>query len=369
MAAKASGENQKPIKILMTADAVGGVWQYSVDLIRGLGERAEVLLATFGPRPSAEQKQQLRSLPQVQLRETDYALEWMNNPWHDIDAAGEWLLSLQAAFAADVIHLNGYALAALPWQKPVIVVAHSCVYSWWHAVHHCRPGSQWAEYYRRTANGLSACDTVVAPSRFMADEMKREYSVPSEKVQIIHNFTAAPNPFVVAKERFCLAAGRLWDQAKNLWTLAQIAPHLRWPIYLAGDEKGGLETPVAVSDSLRMLGRLPHAELLGYMARASIFLHPALYEPFGLSVLEAARSGCCLVLADIPSLRELWSESAIFIDPRRPEKWISQLNQLFTDSQGIVHWGDAARKHAARYSGQNSIKAYLNLYRGELVAA
>ncbi len=31
---------------------------------------------------------------------------------------------------------------------------------------------------------------------------------------------------------------------------------------------------------------------------------PARYEPFGLSVLEAALSGCALVLGDIPSLRE-----------------------------------------------------------------
>ena len=33
---------------------------------------------------------------------------------------------------------------------------------------------------------------------------------------------------------------------------------------------------------------------------------PARYEPFGLSILEAALSGCALVLGDLPSLRELW---------------------------------------------------------------
>ena len=58
-------QSQKPLKILMTSDAVGGVWQYSVDLIRGLGENAEILLATFGPRPFTEQEQQLKSLPQI----------------------------------------------------------------------------------------------------------------------------------------------------------------------------------------------------------------------------------------------------------------------------------------------------------------
>ena len=363
MAAKALVDTQKPLKILMTADAVGGVWQYSVDLIRGLGESAKVLLATLGPRPSTEQKQQLKSVPQLQLCESDYALEWMSDPWRDVDAAGEWLLSLQAEFGADVIHLNGYAHAALPWGRPIVVVAHSCVYSWWQAVHHCPPGSEWAEYYRRVANGLAACDIVVAPSRFMASEVEREYSVPSEKLQVVYNFSVASPP-VTEKEPFCLAAGRLWDKAKNLSTLAEIAPHLRWPVYLAGEEAFH-----AVSGSFRVLGRLPHAELLRYMSRAGIFLHPALYEPFGLSVLEAARCGCCLVLADIPSLRELWSHAAIFIDAREPESWISQVNQLVGDPEKCLRLGEAAKKHSARYSQRESINAYGNLYRSLEVAA
>jgi glycogen synthase len=362
MLAEAPDISQQPIKILMTADAVGGVWQYTVDLIRGLGKNAEVLLATFGPRPSQEQKEQLANLPQVQLRESGYALEWMSDPWRDIDAAGQWLLSLQSEFQADIVHLNGYTHAALPWGIPVLVVAHSCVYSWWHAVHNCAPSPEWNEYYRRVANGLSICDVVVAPSRFMADEVEREYSIRNEKIQVIYNFSAAPCSFGMAKEPFCLAAGRLWDKAKNLSVLAEIAPHLHWPIYLAGDEKGP-ETPVAVPDSLHLLGYLPNAELLGYMSRASIFLHPALYEPFGLSVLEAARCGCCLVLADIPSFRELWSESAVFIDGRKPENWIREVNQLAANPERVRRLGDAASSHAARYSRENSIEAYQNLYR------
>ncbi len=348
MAAKATADTQKPLKILMTSDAVGGVWQYSVDLICGLDANAEVLLVTFGPRPSTEQKKQLKGFPQVRLCESDYALEWMSDPWRDVDAAGEWLLSLQSAFGADVIHLNGYAHAALPWRRPTVVVAHSCVYSWWRAVHHCAPGLEWAEYYRRVAKGLSACHTVVAPSRFMAGEVEREYSVSPEKIQVIHNFSSAQESYVT-KERFCLAAGRLWDEAKNLSLLTEIAPHLRWPIEFARN--------------------LLHAKLLECMSRAGIFLHPALYEPFGLSVLEAARSGCCLVLADIPSLRELWPKSALFIDPRRPEKWIDELNRLFTHPREILYWGETARSYAARYSEQNSLAAYMNLYRRKAIAA
>ena len=51
------------------------------------------------------------------------------------------------------------------------------------------------------------------------------------------------------------------------------------------------------------------------IARAAIYALPAHYEPFGLSILEAAMSGCALVLGDIPSLREIWGDAAVFVHP------------------------------------------------------
>ena len=52
-----------------------------------------------------------------------------------------------------------------------------------------------------------------------------------------------------------------------------------------------------------------------WMARAAIYALPARYEPFGLTALEAGLSGCALVLGDIPSLREVWGETACFVPP------------------------------------------------------
>src|SRR5579884_2790089 len=131
----------------MTTDAVGGVWRYSLDLAAGLTQHgAEVLLATLGPAPSEEQIKQAAVLSGVTLRTGDFALEWMPNRWKDVDASGEWLLDLQESYRADVVHLNGYCHANLQWQAPVVVTAHSCVYSWWRAVHGTHPRSEWGEY-------------------------------------------------------------------------------------------------------------------------------------------------------------------------------------------------------------------------------
>src|SRR5690606_8377688 len=102
--------------------------------------------------------------------------------------------------------------------------------------------------------------------------------------------------------------------AKNLAQLDAVATELPWPVYVAGSTEhpdGGN----AAFDSVETLGVLSRAEMKHWLGRASIYVLPARYEPFGLSALEAALSGCALVLGDIPSLREVWGPAATYVDP------------------------------------------------------
>src|SRR3954454_12313553 len=129
------GYHQRPRRILMTADTVGGVWTYALGLARSLVPHGiEITLATMGPRPNAGQKDAAGRIPNLTLVESDFKLEWMEDPWHDVAAAGQWLLDLEQLAEPDIVHLNGYAHAVLEWKCPVMVVAHSCVLSWWRAV-------------------------------------------------------------------------------------------------------------------------------------------------------------------------------------------------------------------------------------------
>jgi len=343
----------------MTADAVGGVWQYTVDLVRRLTEDgAEVLVAILGPAPSEEQRNELRRVPRVRFAEKSFALEWEPNSWGDVDASGEWLLELDSQFHADVVHLNGYAHAALPWRKPVAVIAHSCVYSWWRNVLNCAPDGEWVEYKRRVAAGLLAAHTIVAPSEFMAGEVRREYGVCADKIRVIHNFSERETGAHREKEPFFLAAGRVWDPAKNFALLEEAARHVEWPMKLAGKANG----VTASTSFIERLGHIATAELLELMARASVFVHPALYEPFGLSVLDAARARCCLVLAGTPSMRELWGEAATYLDPRNPAAWVDGLNSLSRDLARCQEMGNLAFSHARRYTAESSVRAYQQIY-------
>jgi glycosyltransferase involved in cell wall biosynthesis len=103
-------------------------------------------------------------------------------------------------------------------------------------------------------------------------------------------------------------------------------------------------------------------ELAGLRERAGIFAAPARYEPFGLGILEAARASCALVLADIPSLRELWSDGALFVPAADAAMLGARLAELIADPDARVRLGRAARMRARRFSVMRMARSYCALY-------
>lgn len=354
-----------PKRILMTVDAVGGVWSYALELARGLAKHnVQVVMATMGPQPSRAQSLEALAIRNVELFESKYKLEWMENPWDDLRAAGEWLLKLENTFRPDVVHLNGYTHAALPWKSPKLVVGHSCLYSWWRAVRRGDPPSEWNAYKAAVQRGLSAADLVVAPTRAMLNSLKEIYAGAVNGGSLV-----IPNGLNVAsyrptlKQKFVFSAGRLWDEAKNIETLMGIAWQLPWVVCLAGEKQdvdGGAS--VAMKQNCYLLGQLPADNLRYWYACASIYALPARYEPFGLTVLEAALSGCALVLGGIDSLRENWEGAALFVNPEDRSALSKTLQELIKNETYRRRMGQAARERALTFDSSVMGERYFNVY-------
>ncbi len=358
------------MKILMTADTIGGVWTYAIELSRALASfGAQVTLATMGAPISAAQRRELQTVPRVEVFESRWRLEWMPNAWDDVNQAGDWLLGLERAVRPDVVHLNGFAHGSLPWSAPVLVVGHSCVRSWWEAVNGRARGvtlpSDWDRYTDRVREGVHAADAVVAPSHFMLDALRRHYGprpLPSSRVILNGRSSALFSPG--RKEPFIFAAGRLWDAAKNITALDAAAPLLAWPVYVAGDTAApdGSDAAFPSRTSLRMLGRLDAPAIAGWMSRAAIYALPARYEPFGLSVVEAALSGCALVLGDLPSLREVWGDAATFVPPEDPSAIARAINWLCEDDGLRRAQAARARARALTLTPERMAREYDDVY-------
>ena len=344
----------------MTTDTVGGVWTYALELADALANRGvEVSLAAMGAPLDEPKRAELRASRVARAYAESCALEWMSDPWDDVERTGEWLLEIAADLEPDLVHLNGYAHAALPWNAPALVVGHSCVLSWHEAVRDRPAGPEWSLYGKAVERGLRAAALLVAPTQAMLDELVRLYDPPCPRTVIFNGRHWTRER--VAKEPFVLAAGRLWDDAKNVQALARIAPRLAWPVVLAGEG--------APRSGVRALGHVPRGELDALLARSAIFAEPARYEPFGLAALEAGLAGCALVLGDIPSLREVWGDAALYVTPDDEERLAKVLDSLTRDEAAARRLGERARKRASEFTPERMADAYLAAYGSALSSA
>lgn len=361
-----TSKRREVFRILMTADAVGGVWNYALELCRALqAYRVQVLLAVMGPSPSNVQRSEAASVPNIVLIDRSFKLEWMEDCWGDVVEAGNWLLALEQSWRPDIIHLNGYAHAALPFLAPKLVVAHSCVLSWWRAVYGGRAPATWNDYAASVGKGLSAASVVVAPTRAMLNALTAHYRF-GAPTQVIPN-GIEPFDCPTAKEEFIVCVGRFKDRAKNLEALEHAADRVNWPIVVIGDSPSEGTHHAYLRKKIIKTGRLGSAQVRQYLKSAAIFVSSALYEPFGLSVLEAALSGCALILSDIPSLRENWDGAAVFVNPRNLCTLISALDVLSHRRDLRVRLAGQARQRALTFGADRCAASYARLYQ-ELLA-
>lgn len=347
--------------ILMTTDTIGGVWTYVMELARGLASRGvQISLAAMGEEPSRRQLEEAGAIEGLELFARPYALEWMQDPWQDLAEAASWLESLAHRYRPQLIHLNTLAHGALDWGVPVLTVGHSCVLSWFESVKGHPAPPAWRRYRELVTTSLQASDMVAAPSATMMQALQRHYG-PLKNTCVIYN-GRNPDEFPRCDKRpGVLTAGRLWDEGKNVQAVAEAADQILWPVYVAGSQTHPDGGRVEL-EGVEQLGRVGSEELARWYGRTQIYALPARYEPFGLTALEAALAGNALVLGDIATLREIWCDAALFVDPGSPAHLAETVNALIVDPERRGWLANRARTRALHLSVDTKVNRYLELY-------
>ncbi|MBB1496562.1 glycosyltransferase family 4 protein [Paracoccus sp. MC1862] len=410
------------MRVLMSTDAVGGVWQYSLELASALD--AEVVLAVLGPMADTDQRA-AAEVAVVRLVDTGLPLDWLSDGPAPVLAAADAIARLACEMGADVVHLNTPALAAARFAQPVVAVNHGCLGTWWDAARGgpVEPALAWLP--ELVGQGLRAADRVVAPTRAYAEATAcrygltvtptavhngrtqlalptipqgdfsgagslpvmpkagpgRETSMPTGGKTGLHGRTplrslsgarpahgapclplGAPHPFHGA-----LTIGRLWDEVKDTATLDAAAALLDAPFIAIGATRaphGATVTPA----HLQATGPLPADQIAHWLSRRPVFVSAARFEPFGLAVLEAAQAGCPLVLSNIPTFRELWDGAATFVSPGDAAGFTKAIAALLSDPARHAALGQAARQRAARYTPAAMAAEMSGIYRDLLSA-
>jgi glycogen synthase len=354
--------------LLITSDTVGGVWTYTQELVTGLvhaGHR--VTLVSFGNLPLPHQTVWMQTLSGLDYRPTEYRLEWMEVADRDIEESKRYLELLIAEVKPDVLHFSQYCYGDLATSVPKVVVAHSDIVSWWAAVHGREPDeTPWMRNYcEAVSNGLRGADLVVAPSRWMLEQVSKHYVQPAAE-QVIYN-GRTPSLFDpnAVKEDSVLTVGRVWDPAKNVSLLMHSEQDARISI-VGWDREPGREhqhRDLHAPANVTLLGAKSQAALRGLYSRAGIYVAPSRYEPFGLAPLEAALSRCALVMNDNPVFHELWADSGVFFKRDDAQDCTRQINNLRSDPELRKRHANSVYQTACeKFSASRMVEQYESAY-------
>jgi glycosyltransferase involved in cell wall biosynthesis len=337
-------------RIMMTVDAVGGVWHYAGELAEALaGQDCEILLTLLGPAPSDSQRQRVGALSGVRLIETGLPLDWLATGPAEVDATAARIAAIARDEGADLVHLNQPALAAsTTFAVPIVAAVHSCVATWWEAAGCGEAPADFIWQTELVGRGLARADVILCPSQAFADAIARHYDL-STPPRVVHNGRRPLARHSGAIHDFAFTAGRLWDAGKNVATLDRAAARLGIPFKAAGPLVGPNGERLELA-AIHRLGSLEEPALARCLSARPVFVSAARYEPFGLAVLEAALAGCALVLSDIASFRELWGDAALFVAPDDAIGFADAIEYLIGDLPARLDLGERARGRAQRYT-------------------
>jgi glycosyltransferase involved in cell wall biosynthesis len=180
---------------------------------------------------------------------------------------------------------------------------------------------------------------VIVISEFVRDRAIATLGLDPARIRVVpqgldHELLA---PGAVEREPFLLYPARAWPH-KNHPTLFEAfavlrreRPELR--LVLTGDDFG------AVPEGVEARGRVPRAELVSLMQRASALVFPSLYEGFGLPPLEAMACGCPVACSNAAALPEVVGDATRLFDPRDPRSIADAVNEVLDEPAPWIERG------------------------------
>lgn len=352
----------------MTTDTVGGVWTFTCELVRALLQQGHsVALVSFGGALTLHQQAWIQATTSTYgtrflLQECEAPLEWMQDNQHAFDDGVDLLTAMITDFEAELLHANQFCWGALSKLVPCLITAHSDVLTWADA---CRPHgmapSAWlSHYFDLVQSGVSCADWVVAPTQWMLAALQQHFEIGCAR-DVIYNGRSIPHTaHQPARNLRAITAGRMWDEAKGLDIVA--ASRASMPILIAGETTGH---SCEQRPGLRFLGQLCESDLLAQFQDSSVYIAASIYEPFGLAPLEAALCGCAVVARNIPSLREVWGDAALYFSTGLE---LDEILDACMQRPEFLRTAQArAIQRASTYGARHMADSYLALYRSLLV--
>lgn len=240
-------------------------------------------------------------------------------------------------------------------------------------------------------HALRRADCIIVPSQFTCNEVVHYFGVQSEKVVVVPNalgdgFEDEAAPAEVARvcahyhlpSRYIVVVGTLQPR-KNIPFLIQSVSKLRErdpniALVLVGNRLAhhfdkNIDRAIAetnLSSGVIFPGFVEASDLPAVIRGALVYVFPSRYEGFGIPLLEAMSQGVPIAASDIPSLREVAKDAALYFDSDpshgRVDACVEILYTLSIDSELRKRLVQAGKTRLGQYSWEQSAQLLVHMY-------
>ena len=118
-------------------------------------------------------------------------------------------------------------------------------------------------------------------------------------------------------------------------------------------------------ERFKNLGELDHEATLAHLEGADLLVFPSVFEPLGLVLIEAMRTGCCILASNAAGPSDVvnrpWGRLVDFDDPHQRATRLTEGLQSFlhTDMSILAEWSRAARTAGASYRWSDCAAVHL----------
>jgi glycosyltransferase involved in cell wall biosynthesis len=340
-------------------DRYHGIGRVAYELSAAMARMPGIALVIFVGR-RVSQRFDLAAVtgrPGVSVREVDLEPVDVRQLWR-------WRSVLRRA-PVDVMFFPYHVGASPIAGRPQVSLLHDCIFE---TDPRFVPSRRTAWAYRAMTALVASTSTVVTVSRSSAREVERFYHrrVPPGHVigngvdQALRGSAAAARRL---RSEFGLEYGYVLHVGaqrphKNVAVLVEAiadVPGARLVLVGTADGRFADEVTPAIDRcgvADRVL-RLPFVseDLLGALyAQARLLAYPSLVEGFGLPMLEAMVAGTPVLAGDVPVLREVGGDAAVYAPVRRPAAWAAAIERLRTDERLRSRLTAAGAARAAEFT-------------------
>ena len=217
---------------------------------------------------------------------------------------------------------------------------------------------------------------VLTVSEFSKKEIVNTLGINAEKIHVVHSnvpFHNKPSKEEILSftrnpeaERYILAVSSM-DPRKNFIRLVEAFDKIKdksVKLYIIGMSFKAFNTPdlqKLIGENVHLPGYISDEKLQTMYQNALLSVYPSLYEGFGLPPLESMTYGCPAINSDIPALREVSQDAALYVDPYNVDDITQKIEQLLVDEPLRKELQEKGLQQIKKYSWDKSAKQVYEL--------